>query len=340
MADLGGGGGAEAHARSKQYEYRATSSLVLTADSRPRDAHEPAGEPETLWGRVDPKSFGDRAVQSRPAQLEDKLSKSRTTKAKRGAGLDLSRRDAKRRRRDASTAQDVGVLSLTDDVAVVYKPRTKETRAAYEALLSVVQHQLGGQPPDVLAGATDEVLATLKNGKIKYPDKRKDIEQLLDPISNQLFDQLVSIGKLITDFHGAAASGPSGDAMDTTLDDDVSVAVEFEDSDEDKESDFDQVQDDLDEDDEDEAMDLNLNGPGGMQLGGELDDDDMQNANQGLAVNVQAIDAYWLQRKISQAYGDGGIDAQQSQKLAEDILKIIAEGDDRDVENRLVMLLD
>ena len=98
------------------------------------------------------------------------------------------------------------------------------------------------------------------------------------------------------------------------------------------------MQDELDEDDEDDMAELN--GPGGMQMSGELDDDDMQNANQGLAVNVQDIDAYWLQRKISQAYGDGDIDAQQSQKLAEDILKIIAEGDDRDVENRLVMLLD
>ncbi|KAG2647950.1 hypothetical protein PVAP13_1NG004400 [Panicum virgatum] len=338
MANLGGG--AEAHARFKQYEYRANSSLVLTTDSRPRDTHEPTGEPETLWGRIDPKSFGDRAVQNKPPELQEKLTKSRAKKTKRDAAdPDLPRRDAKRRRRAAST-QDVSVLSLTDDV--VYKPQTKETRAAYEALLSVIQQQLGGQPLDVLAGAADEVLATLKNDKIKNPDKKKDIEQLLNPISNQLFDQLVSIGKLITDFHDAAASdaagAPSGDAMDTTLDDDVGVAVEFEESDEDEESDFDQVPDDLDEDDEDEATELN--GPGGMQMGGELDDDDLQNANQGLAVNVQDIDAYWLQRKISQAYGDGDIDAQQSQKLAEDILKIIAEGDDRDVENRLVMLLD
>ena len=99
------------------------------------------------------------------------------------------------------------------------------------------------------------------------------------------------------------------------------------------------MQDDLDEDDEDDAAELN--GPGGMQMGSELDDDnDMHNANQGLAVNVQDIDAYWLQRKISQAYGDGVIDAQQGQKLAEDILKIIAEGDDRDIENCLLMLLD
>ncbi|CAD6222866.1 unnamed protein product [Miscanthus lutarioriparius] len=340
MANLGGG--AEAHARFKQYEYRANSSLVLTTDSRPRDTHEPTGEPETLWGRIDPRSFGDRAVQNKPPELEEKLSKSRTKKSKRDAAAavdpDLPRRDAKRRRRAAS-AQEVSVLSLTDDA--VYKPQTKETRAAYEALLSLIQQQLGGQPLDVLAGAADEVLATLKNDKVKNPDKKKDIEQLLNPISSQLFDQLVSIGKIITDFHDAAASdaagAPSADGMDTTLDDDVGVAVEFE-EDEDEESDFDQVQDELDEDDEDDMAELN--GPGGMQMSGELDDDDMQNANQGLAVNVQDIDAYWLQRKISQAYGDGDIDAQQSQKLAEDILKIIAEGDDRDVENRLVMLLD
>ncbi|CAD6222868.1 unnamed protein product [Miscanthus lutarioriparius] len=340
MANLGGG--AEAHARFKQYEYRANSSLVLTTDSRPRDTHEPTGEPETLWGRIDPRSFGDRAVQNKPPELEEKLSKSRTKKSKRDAAAavdpDLPRRDAKRRRRAAS-AQEVSVLSLTDDA--VYKPQTKETRAAYEALLSLIQQQLGGQPLDVLAGAADEVLATLKNDKVKNPDKKKDIEQLLNPISSQLFDQLVSIGKIITDFHdaaaGDAAGAPSADGMDTTLDDDVGVAVEFE-EDEDEESDFDQVQDELDEDDEDDMAELN--GPGGMQMSGELDDDDMQNANQGLAVNVQDIDAYWLQRKISQAYGDGDIDAQQSQKLAEDILKIIAEGDDRDVENRLVMLLD
>ncbi|CAF1981273.1 unnamed protein product [Brassica napus] len=60
MANLGGG--AEAHARFKQYEYRANSSLVLTSENRPRDTHEPTGEPETLWGKIDPKSFGDRVA--------------------------------------------------------------------------------------------------------------------------------------------------------------------------------------------------------------------------------------------------------------------------------------
>jgi pre-mRNA-splicing helicase BRR2 len=134
------------------------------------------------------------------------------------------------------------VLSLADDV--VYKPQTKETRAAYEAMLSVIQQQFGGQPMDVLGGAADEVLAILKNDKIKNPDKKKEIDKLLNPIPTHVFEQFVSIGKLITDFHDAsdpAAAAPSADGVDATMDDDIGVAVEFEEDDDDEESDFDQV---------------------------------------------------------------------------------------------------
>ncbi|KAI4978689.1 hypothetical protein ZWY2020_015442 [Hordeum vulgare] len=309
MANLGGG--AEAHARFKQYEYRANSSLVLTTDSRPRDTHEPTGEPETLWGRIDKRSFGDRAVQAKPPELEDRLTKSRKKKERDAASASADAdQPRKRRRRSAAAQREESV---------------------------VIQQQFGGQPLDVLGGAADEVLAVLKNDKIKNPDKKKEIEKLLNPISSAMFDQFVSIGKLITDFHDASdpAAAPSGDGGDATMDDDIGVAVEFEEDEDDEESDFDQVQDDLDDDDDDVAE---LNRPGGMQMGGELDDDDMQNSNEGLNINVQDIDAYWLQRKITQAYED--IDPQQSQKLAEEILKIIAVGDDRDVENRLVMELD
>ena len=51
-------GGAEAHARWRQYEYGANASLVLTSDKSASRA-EPSGEPETLWGRIDAKKFGD-----------------------------------------------------------------------------------------------------------------------------------------------------------------------------------------------------------------------------------------------------------------------------------------
>ncbi|KAH7681139.1 RNA helicase protein [Dioscorea alata] len=329
MAHLGGG--AEAHARFKQYEYRANSSLVLTTDSRPRDTHEPTGEPESLWGKIDPKHFGDRVYRGKPPELEEKLKKSKKKKERDPAALEQEPRKESKRRR---VLQEESVLSLADDA--VYQPKTKETRAAYEALLSVIQQQFGGQPQDVLSGAADEVLSVLKNEKFKNPDKKKEIEKLLNPISNQLFDQLVSIGRLITDYQdgGDAAAPAPADGNEEALDDDIGVAVEFEEDEEEEESDYDQVQEESENEDEEGQE---QNGSGAMQMGG-IDDDDLEEANEGLALNVQDIDAYWLQRKISQAYEE--IDPQQSQKLAEEVLEILAEGDDRDVENRLVMLLD
>lgn len=334
MAHLGGG--AEAHARFKQYEYRANSSLVLTTDSRPRDTHEPTGEPESLWGKIDPKHFGDRAYRGRPPELDEKLKKSKKKKERDPLSEPAAAapvRQAKRRR-----VQEESVLTSTEEG--VYQPKTKETRAAYEAMLSVIQHQLGGQPLNVVSGAADEILAVLKNDVLKNPDKKKEIEKLLNTISNSDFDKLVSIGRLITDYQDgsgdASGSASAAGTGDDGLDDDVGVAVEFEENeDEEEESDLDMVQED--EEDEDDLAEAN--GSGGMQMGGRIDDDDMQEANEGMSLNVQDIDAYWLQRKISQAY-EQRIEPLHCQELAKDVLKILAEGsDDRDVENKLLLHL-
>jgi len=237
--------------------------------------------------------------------------------------LDAPKKLTKRQR----ASQEESVLSIVDDG--MYRPRTKETRAAYEALLSTIQQQFGDQPQDILRGAADEVLGVLKNDRFKDPDKKKEIEKLLNTMTNERFAQLVAIGKLISDYSeaGDAGAGGAGEA----LDDDIGVAVEFEEDEEEDESDMDEVQEesDGDEDGQDTRQ------AAAMQMGG-VDDEEMEEADEGL--NVQDIDAYWLQRKISQAYGD--IDPQQSQKLAEEVLQTLAQGDDRDVENRLVMLLD
>ncbi|KAF5753328.1 putative RNA helicase [Helianthus annuus] len=331
MANLGGG--AEAHARFKQYEYRANSSLVLTTDSRPRDTHEPTGEPESLFGKIDPRNFGDRASRGRPQGLDEKLNKSKKKKEREhslSSSEAANNRQSKRRR-----LQEESVLTSTEEG--VYQPKTKETRAAYEAMLSVIQQQLGGQPLNIVSGAADEILAVLKNDTLKNPDKKKDIEKLLNPIPNQVFDQLVSIGRLITDFQDASGDGAGLNAAngEDALDDDVGVAVEFEENEEDdEESDLDIVQED--EEEEDDVLDRD--GNNAMQMGGGMDDEDSQEANEGMTLNVQDIDAYWLQRKITQAY-EQQIDPQQSQKLAEEVLKILEEGDDREVETKLLVHL-
>ncbi|KAI3897675.1 hypothetical protein MKW92_038461 [Papaver armeniacum] len=308
-----GGGGAEAHARSKRYEYRANSSLVLTTDSRPRDTHEPTGEPKTLRGNIDPKRFGDKAYKGRPQELEDKSNKMK----KCGGDEDLP--SGKRRSLSGGGLQETSVLNIDEEGA--YQPKTKEIRAAYEALLSCIQQHLGGQPLDILCDVAGEVIAVLKNDKIKNVDKKREIEKFLNTmLSSTTFDLVVSMGKLITDYQDGAGDSNG----DETLDGDIGVAVEFDEDEEDEENNG----------EEEDA----IKRAGAMQMGGIDDDDEMEDANEGMTLNVKDIDAYWLQRKISNAYGE--IDPKQRQKLAEDALKVLAESADREVECNLLVLLD
>ena len=68
-----------------------------------------------------------------------------------------------------------GVMSL--ETASGYRPRTQETRAAYEAVLAFIRDQFGDQPQDVLKGAADEILAVLK-------DDRKRVSLYLALLAN------------------------------------------------------------------------------------------------------------------------------------------------------------
>ncbi|ERN16368.1 hypothetical protein AMTR_s00052p00069760 [Amborella trichopoda] len=105
--------------------------------------------------------------------------------------------------------------------------------------------------------------------------------------------------------------------------DDVVVPVEFAEDDEEEERDL----DDLHEEDYEGE---NVNDTSIMQMGCLVDDVE----DEGL--NVQDIDAYWLQRKITKAYTNSYIDPQHCQQLGEKILKILAEGENREVENSLL----
>ncbi|CAN7132580.1 unnamed protein product [Brassica rapa subsp. narinosa] len=273
---------------------------------------------------MDPKTFGDRVAKGRPQELEDKLKK----KKERDVVADdtVSARRSKRRR-----LREESVLTDTDDV--VYQPKTKETRAAYEALLSVIQQQLGGLPLSIASGASDEILSLLKNDAVKNPEKKVEINKLLsteDDQIDQVFDQLVSIGKLITDFQEGGDSVGGHANEDEGLGNAFGVAVEFEGSEEDDDDgELDMVEEEEDEEDEEPQK------TGGMQVDAGINEED---ANEGTSLNVQDIGAYWLQKKISQAY-EQKMDSQKCHVLAEELLKILAEGDDRGVEDKLLMHL-
>lgn len=69
----------------------------------------------------------------------------------------------KRRRTDAASVLDL-------DAQGEYRPSTRETRAAYEGMLALLQASLGDQPADILRGAADEVLKVLKDDHLKVRD--------------------------------------------------------------------------------------------------------------------------------------------------------------------------
>jgi pre-mRNA-splicing helicase BRR2 len=50
------------------------SNLVLTAETRTREAAEPSGEPESLHGRMKGK-MGDRVQYTKPEGLEERKAK-------------------------------------------------------------------------------------------------------------------------------------------------------------------------------------------------------------------------------------------------------------------------
>lgn len=130
---------AEQVQRFRQYEYRANSNLVLTTDQHRPRTDEPSGEPESLKDFLEGTKFGDRVAHNKPNLDGGK---------KRKPDKALER--AKKAKQEQST-----VLGLAEDIDA-YRPRSKETREAYEDMLSIISTQLGDQPHDILRGAADE----------------------------------------------------------------------------------------------------------------------------------------------------------------------------------------
>lgn len=118
-------------------------------------------------------------------------------------------------------------------VGIVYRPKTQETRQTYEVLLSFIQEALGDQPRDILCGAADEVLAVLKNDKLKEKEKKKETEQLLGSVAEERFALLVNLGKKITDF----GSDEKSNTGDENIDETYGINVQFEESSEEDDED-------------------------------------------------------------------------------------------------------
>ena len=235
---------------------------------------------------------------------------------------------------------------------LLYRPKTRETRAAFEALLAQVAAHFGDMPADVLRGAADEVLAVLKDDRANDPERKRGVDAIMPGLSSEKYASLVTIGKMITDW--VAAGEAEAAAAGETLDDDIGVAVEFEEED-DGEGDLEgagmaYVQDEEEDDgDGPPGQGEGDDGAGGagdqgpVLAGGDGDQGGRGGGEEGGAgslVKVADIDAYWLQRQVSKACGFGPADAEAGAQMAARVLAALDAGDDREAENALVGLLD
>jgi pre-mRNA-splicing helicase BRR2 len=325
---------ADEYARNAQYAYAANSNLVLQADRSqlPRRDNEPSGEPETLWGKVDPRNMGDRAQRQRPDEAGVKRPPP------------VAQQEKKRRKVDAP-------VNITDADAfegLMYRPRAPETRETYALILSYCHGYIGDSDQQLLRSAVDEVLAILKNEDMKDFDRKKEVEGLFgESLASESFSQLVALGKKITDYEvGAADAEQQGDDVDQ----DVGVAVVF---DEDEESDadgqgyYDLSGSDAERDDAEDGDNAQASaqqpGKDGDENDAELSDDGEERIEMSRrrtdaqVLRPRDVDAFWLQRTLAQYYPDALV----AQELANRLLDAMADAESiRDCENALVQLLN
>jgi len=155
---------AEEAARKQQYQYASNANLVLTAErDKSSRSREPTGEVESLRDKLGGTRMGDLARRARPPTLDDEHRKKKEARKRaRDAGGD--RKDKRKRARDKEKGVFVAgrgsnVLTETQFMeANSYRPKTKETEAVYEQVLSFVQRCIGDQPQEFLRGAAEEAL--------------------------------------------------------------------------------------------------------------------------------------------------------------------------------------
>lgn len=322
---------AEEFQRSRLYEYKQNSNLVLEAekDQKLRRAEAGTGEVETLHGRLTSIRMGDR-INYGDINIDEKL------KTKRSREDNDNDYNEKKPKNKDSSGKNIfrgnTLISGNDDIDHSgYTPKTRESKAAYEEILTFVSKCLGDQSTDIIRGATDETIALLKDETLRDSDKQKEIGKILSSVNPDKFNKLVNLGKRITDFHNSDKLEDEADNV--KMDEDMGVSVVVDD-------DFDGLKESYEEandaESEDDEMGTEAYGSGGMLKGEEAERDLLNEEDSKYYISIHDIDAHWLQRQVSKFYTDANL----SSKASEEILSILRISDERSCENKLVVLLD
>ena len=360
-----------------QYKYTAMSNLVLQHDKRfsTRRNDEVTGDPESLAGRINIKDMGSR--DNRETAPKQKKKTTDLKDVERGSiqeGQDVLEREQKKRKRgEPQQLRGTGILSAADALVegLKYRPRTPATRQTYDLILTTTANNLGDVPHEVVRSAADAILETLKDENMKDFDKKKEIDDLLGvTMGSKEFNELVNLGKRITDYNGQDEDVNMDDdenaEVGAELDEKQGVAVVFDEDEDDDEGgaqtfevrDEDEPSSDEEADDAEAVEDeVNANGKRGedpvehtgegeeMIIDGNIDAGSTRKERkpEKNVISVRDIDAYWLQRQIGAIYTDAHVQQAKTQEALQLLSGISEDGEEkplREIENELMELFD
>ena len=319
------------------YAYAEMSNLVLRSDRRLADdggkrprQKEATGEPESLWGRIDTKTMGERAARDRPSvtvPVQPTLPK-------------------KRVQRDLITPRGPSsVLEAMQFQELAYRPTTNETWDVYALILHFVQQFLADQTQELLRSGADELIQILKNSELRDFDRKRHAEDILGAaLTTDQFAQLVNLGKKIVDYHVSSSPDDTEDGAQADRLHDEGVAVVFDEaaigSDDDQDGHLYQIDDGASDDEEQQSLATAQPSLEAEHVDGDNEEVVVSTSrakSDGLLVPPSDVDAFWLQRTVSKYVPD----AIQSMKLTEQIMHVLgASTSMRDCENSLVQLLN
>ena len=366
-----------------QYKYAAMSNLVLQHDRRfsTRRNDEITGDPESLAGRINIRDMGSRtAREDVPRQKKKTIGPKDVERGSIREGEDvLEREQRKRKRGEPQQLRGAGILSAADALVegLKYRPRTPATRQTYDLILTTTANNLGDVPHEVVRSAADAVLELLKDDSMKDFDRKKEVNDLLGTsMSSKEFNELVNLGKKITDYDGQDEDvnmdedGTAGAEDGAELDEKQGVAVVFDESDEDEDGiartnevrDNDDTSSEEGVEDTEDRDDAEVPAEGRRSVGrespGESNDDGEEMIIDGdvngtkakkdhrhskKMLSVRDIDAYWLQRQIGLIYTDAHTQQSKTKEALEILAGISGDGEEkplREIENELMELFD
>ena len=291
--------------------------------------------------------MGDRVVTT-ARKLEASTSTKKPKKSHNHSTSDSQ--PTKKKSVSALTATGETIADLGDLRS--YQPSTEQAKASYESILTMLSSRdlLGSQQdPQVIRDAADLVISILRDPELKDPQRHEEVSQNLtgkscqhpSGLSTEKFTALLQRAKDLDDY-GAERNLPGSEEVD----DEMGVAVVFDDSDaENDDNDSDEANEGVVQDSSSDEDDQSVKQEDTLSVPSDEDEVILQGSGDGQKksrsarfLSVHEIDAQFLQRLLSK-YTEEAEDAIRLAAEALDIIDVRSASDERECENRLLVLL-